>query len=290
MNSEFEKLEIFYLRSTFIKDCCEYIKSRDDYALIKNIRNLLKIDTNFNKQDLIKVKEFYEEYFKVKDVVYYPQRLPIFKYSRNKKIEELGMTSPFDVPISFYEYIRNNKGEYDKFVDSVDGGIVPYKNENIRYVKKLSLSLTKIILESYAHEIAHTQQTFLNGPDDEMIPIFIELIFSNDIDAFNLRKHLRLNNVLNNLEFIDCDNIRFPHDELLIANKYDAIKYIESTLKAFMLYFIYTNEQLSSKKVQIIDGIQECFDNKTSVREFLNRHDVKEENYKSLSLIRQYFK
>ena len=201
MNSEFEKLELFYLRSTFIKDCCEYIKSRDDYALIKNVRNLFKIDTNFNKQDLIKVKEFYNEYFKVNDVVYYPQRLPISKYFRNKKIEKIGMISPFDVPVSFYEYIRNNKGEYDKVVDSVEGGIVPYKNENIRYVKKLSLSLTKLILESYAHEIAHTQQTFLNGPDDEMIPIFMELIFSSYLNKINLRKYLRLNNILNNLEY-----------------------------------------------------------------------------------------
>ncbi len=288
MNSEFEKLELFYLRSTFIKDCCEYIKSRDDYALIKNVRNLFKIDTNFNKQDLIKVKEFYNEYFKVNDVVYYPQRLPISKYFRNKKIEKIGMISPFDVPVSFYEYIRNNKGEYDKVVDSVEGGIVPYKNENIRYVKKLSLSLTKLILESYAHEIAHTQQTFLNGPDDEMIPIFMELIFSSYLNKINLRKYLRLNNILNNLEYIDY--IRFPHDELLVANKYDAIKYTESTLKAFMLYFIYTNEQLSSKKAQIIDGIQDCFENKISVREFLNRNDIKEDNYKNLSLIRQYFK
>ena len=89
MNNEFEKLEVFYLQSTFIKDCCDYIKSRDDYSLVKNIRNLLKIDTAFNKQDLVKVKEFYENYFKVKDIVYSPQRLPMSKYFRNKKIAEL---------------------------------------------------------------------------------------------------------------------------------------------------------------------------------------------------------
>lgn len=290
MNNEFEKLEVFYLQSTFIKDCCDYIKSRDDYSLVKNIRNLLKIDTTFNKQDLIKVKEFYENYFKVKDIVYSPQRLPMSKYFRNKKIAELGMISPFDVPVNFYDYIITSTKDYDKISSSVDGGIIPYKKDNIRYVKKLSLVLTKVVLGSYIHEITHTQQTFLNSPNDEMIPIFIELIFANYFDEFNLRKYLRLNNVLNNLEFIDCDYVRFPHDELLVANKYDAIKYTESTLKAFMLYFIYTNEQLSSKKAQIIDGIQDCFDNKLSVREFLNRNDIKEDNYKSLSLIRQYFK
>ena len=288
MNNEFEKLEVFYLRSTFIKDFSSYIKSRDDYSLVKNIHNLLQIDTSFNKQDLIKVKEFYEDYFKVKDIVYYPQRLPMSKYFRNKKIDELGMISPFDIPVFFYDYVITSSKDYNKISSSVDGGIIPYKKDNIRYVKKLSLVLTKVVLSTYIHEIAHTQQTFLNSPNDEMIPIFIELMFANYFDEFNLRKYLRLNNVLNNLEFID--NVRFPHDELLVVQKNDATKYVESTLKAFMLYFIYTNEQLSSKKAQIIDGIQDCFDNKLSVKEFLNRNDIKEDNYKSLSLIRQYFK
>ena len=74
-------------------------------------------------------------------------------------------------------------------------------------------------------------------------------------------------------------NNAFPDDGLVIIQKGDAIKYAGSTLKAFMLYFIYNNEQLSSKKAQIIDGIQDCFDNKLSVREFLNRNDIKEDNY-----------
>lgn len=286
MTNEYEKLELFYIQSTFIKDFGSYIKSRDDFALIENIHNIIKLNSGFDRQDLNKIKDFYEEYFKIKNVFYYPEKLPVFKHFRDKKIKKIELISPFDVPISFYDY--DNLAIDDRASCSVEGGIIPYDSSYLRYVKKLSLTITKTILESYAHEIAHTQQTFLSGENDELFPIFIELLFANHFDRFNLRKYLRLNNVLNNLEFID--NVRFPHDELLVVQKKDAIKYAESTLKAFMLYFIYTNEQLSSKKAQIIDDIQDCFDNKLSIKEFLNRNDIKEDNYKSLSLIRQYFK
>lgn len=280
MTKEYEELALSYLNSTFCIKLIEYIKSRDDYPLFKDLYKLVKINSNASLVDFNKIKNMYNELFKINDVIYYPKNLPVFKYFRDKKIKNLKLISPFDVPINFING--------DGMACSVEGGIVPFNNKDIRYVKKLNLTLTKVVLESYAHEIAHTQQTFISGVNDEMIPIFMEIIAKDYINNDDYMIKLRFNNLLNNLEFII--NNPFPHDELLIVQKDDAIKYAESTLKAFMLYFIYNNEQLSSKKAQIIDGIQDCFNNKLSVKEFLNRNDIKEENYKNLSLIKQYFK
>ena len=280
MTKEYEELALSYLNSTFCIKLIEYIKSRDDYPLFKNLYKLIKINSDASSVDFNKIKNMYNELFNINDVIYYPKNLPVLKYFRDIKIKNLEMISPFDVPINFIN------GE--EMACSVEGGIVPYNNKNFRYVRKLNLTLTKAVLESYAHEIAHTQQTFISGVNDELIPIFMEIIARDYINNDDYMIKLRFNSLLNNLDFII--NNPFPHDELLIVQKDDAIKYTESTLKAFMLYFIYTNEQLSSKKAQIIDGIQDCFDNKLSVREFLNRNDIKEDNYKNLSLIKQYFK
>ncbi len=280
MTKEYEELALSYLNSTFCIELIKYIKSRDDYPLFKDIYKLVKINGDASSVDFNKIRSMYNELFKVNDVIYYSKNLPVFKYFRDKKIKKLEMISPFDVPINFI----NGNG----LACSVEGGIVPYNNKNIRYVRKLNLTLTKAVLESYAHEIAHTQQTFISGVNNEMIPIFMEIIARDYINSDDYIIKLRLNSLLNNLEFII--NNPFPHDELLIVQKDDAIKYAESTLKAFLLYFIYTNEQLSSKKAQIIDGIQDCFDKTLSVREFLNKFDIKENNYKNLSLIKQYFK
>lgn len=278
MTKEYEELALSYLNNTFLSTLIEYIKSNDDYLLFKD--KLIKTNIDANLVDFNKIKNMYNELFNVNDVIYFPKNLPVFKCFRDLKIKNLKMISPFDIPINFMNG--------DEMTCSVEGGIVSYNNKNFRYVRKLNLTLTKAVLESYSHEIAHTQQTFISGIDDEMIPIFMEIIARDYINSDDYMIKLRFNHLLNDLEFII--NNPFPHDELLEVQKNVAIKYIDSTLKAFMLYFIYTNEQLSSKKVQIIDGIQDCFDNKLRVREFLNRNDIKEENYKSLSLIRQYFK
>ena len=64
MNNEFEKLEVFYLQSTFIKDCCDYIKSRDDYPLFKNLYTLIKINNDASSVDFNKIKNMYFSIFK----------------------------------------------------------------------------------------------------------------------------------------------------------------------------------------------------------------------------------
>lgn len=280
MENEYKKLELYYLKSTFIDDFSNYIKSRNDYAQIINIYNIVKNEAGFNKQDLTITKRIYDEYFNLNKVLYYSKRMPILKYFRDKKIKEIEMISPFDIPINF----TNN----DIISCCVDGGIIPYKNNNIRYVKMITLSKVKLILEFYAHEIAHTQQVNCSGVNNEIIPIFMELLAANYYNRENIIIFFRINNILNNLEFIK--HTIFPHDELLVVQKNDSIKYTESALKALMLHFIFTHEQLSSKKFQIIDDIQENFNNTLSIEKLLDKYDIKEDNYKNLSLIKSYFK
>ena len=164
MNNEFEKLEVFYLQSTFIKDCCDYIKSRDDYSLVKNIRNLLKIDTTFNKQDLVKVKEFYENYFKVKDIVYYPQRLPMSKYFRNKKIAVINLIGRVDMNVLSENPFIIAKKIIEKIKNQVDIIVVDFHAE---------ATAEKIAMGNYLDgkaTIVYGTHTHVQTADEQILP------------------------------------------------------------------------------------------------------------------------
>ena len=124
MTKEYEELALSYLNSTFCIKLIEYIKSRDDYPLFKNLYKLIKINSDASSVDFNKIKNMYNELFNINDVIYYPKNLPVLKYFRDIKIKNLEMISPFDVPINFIN------GE--EMACSVEGGIVPYNNKNFR--------------------------------------------------------------------------------------------------------------------------------------------------------------
>ena len=81
-----------------------------------------------------------------------------------------------------------------------------------------------------------------------------------------------------------------PKDEIEEFNKLNTIKYIESTLIAYMLYHIYTNESLSSTKARIIDDVQSVIDGTLSIENLISKYELTDKNTKSLTLFKSYFK
>lgn len=252
------------------------IFSNNKYIYINNT------DINFN---IIKkeVKTIFDKYFQLKKVIYYPQKishLPIIKQIQINDIKKnYNLISPFDIDIKEshsrnYIYVKN----------------IIINNKKYTITNAINLEKRNTIREIYAHEITHTQieckkNNYIN---DEFIPIFMERFIG---DKFN-NNHIiytRLYYLYKDLSNLISNNYYYD-DEFYMYKTIDSIKYIESTLKAYYLYFLYQNEPSSSNKANIIDNINYIFNDTISMDEFLNKYNIYNNNYKDLTIIKKLIK
>lgn len=159
---------------------------------------------------------------------------------------------------------------------------------DIQVIHSINFTPSNIMSAIYAHEITHTQYQSKEFIYDEILPIFVEKFINGLIDNNKNIFYARINNLLGCLKEINKNP--FPHDEIEEFNKLNTIKYIESTLKAYMLYHIYTNEPLSSTKTRIIDDIQSVIDSALSIEDLISKYELTDKNTKSLSLFKNYIK
>lgn len=258
----------------------DYLNALVELPKIKNIETSITKETTPN---LDKVKEMYQNLFKVKEVYYYPNKTSIFKINRIKTYNKLELTSPFDIPIT-YNYPN------DLFKNSVEFNIPLQKLGNIPVVKSITLTPSSITDAIYIHELTHTQYNPKdNSIYSELLPIFMEKYTEDYLNKNKNMFYLRINDLHNNISKL-LKMKYFCDDELSEHIKYDAIKYIESTLQAYMLYHIYKNEPLTSLKAKIIDDIQSVINETITINDLLNKHDITSENSKKLTLFKSYFK
>ena len=258
----------------------DYLNALVELPKIKNIETSITKETTPN---LDKVKEMYQNLFKVKEVYYYPNKTSIFKINRIKTYNKLELTSPFDIPIT-YNYPN------DLFKNSVEFNIPLQKLGNIPVVKSITLTPSSITDAIYIHELTHTQYNPKdNSIYSELLPIFMEKYTEDYLNKNKNMFYLRINDLHNNISKL-LKMKYFCDDELSEHIKYDAIKYVESTLQAYMLYHIYKNEPLTSLKAKIIDDIQSVINETITINDLLNKHDITSENSKKLTLFKSYFK
>lgn len=258
----------------------DYLNTLVELPKIKNIESSITKETTPN---LDKVKEMYQNLFKVKEVYYYPNKPSIFKINRIKTYNKLELISPFDIPIT-YNYPN------DLFKNSVEFNIPLQKLGNIPVVKSITLTPSSITDAIYIHELTHTQYNPQeNSIYSELLPIFMEKYTEDYLNKNKNMFYLRINDLHNNISKL-LKMKYFCDDELSEHIKYDAIKYIESTLQAYMLYHIYKNEPLSSLKARIIDDIQSVINETITINDLLVKHDITSENSKKLTLFKSYFK
>lgn len=261
--------------------------------LNKNIMDLItdeKIFTNPTTYDFKKIKEnainFYEQYFKLHDI-YYTESLPkcrilkpYINYKLNKIYTNNQKINPFDLPVYFEEDFNDSCVKHYKY------------NQNIDIFKNIvlpKLDNTSLMSEIYIHEISHTQIPpqdihTLSNLNDELFSIFNELLYSTNHNNGKMIL-LRLNNLLkliNKFKELQCSNLYGYLNKL--------ITYIESTLKAIMLLYLYDTETNTSTKARIIDDIQSIMDCQLSINEFLSKYDINERDYKSTKFIKHYVK
>lgn len=282
LSEEEQKILYNYYIDEELANIINFINNRDDLENIKNAIINAKKGFNFDitKLKLENVKNILNEYFNIKKVLYYPNTPSRFKFLRKKSYENLSPISPFDIPITYIPC--------EELKCSVIRSIPMQKLGNIQVIQSINFTPSNIMATIYAHEITHTQYQSKEFIYDEILPIFVEELINSLTDNNKNIFYTRINNLLECLKEINKNP--FPQDEIEEFNKLNTIKYIESTLIAYMLYHIYTNESLSSTKARIIDDVQSVIDGTLSIENLISKYELTDKNTKSLTLFKSYFK
>ena len=282
LSEEEQKILYNYYIDEELANIINFINNRDDLENIKNAIINAKKGFNFDitKLKLENVKNILNEYFNIKKVLYYPITPSRFKFLRQKTYQKLTPLSPFDIPITYIPC--------EELKCSVIRSIPMQKLGNIQVIQSINFTPSNIMATIYAHEITHTQYQSKEFIYDEILPIFVEELINSLTDNNKNMFYARINNLLECLKEINKNP--FPQDEIEEFNKLNAIKYIESTLIAYMLYHIYTNESLSSTKARIIDDVQSVIDGTLSIENLISKYELTDKNTKSLTLFKSYFK
>lgn len=282
LSEEEQKILYNYYIDEELTNIINFINNRDDLENIKNAIINAKKGFNFDitKLKLENVKNILNEYFNIKKVLYYPTTPSRFKFLRKKSYENLSPMSPFDIPITYIPC--------EELKCSVIRSIPMQKLGNIQVIQSINFTPSNIMATIYAHEITHTQYQSKEFIYDEILPIFVEELINSLTDNNKNMFYARINNLLECLKEINKNP--FPQDEIEEFNKLNTIKYIESTLIAYMLYHIYTNESLSSTKARIIDDVQSVIYGTLSIENLISKYELTDKNTKILTLFKSYFK
>lgn len=283
LSEEEQKILYNYYIDEELTNIINFINNRDDLENIKNAIINAKKGFNFDITNLKleNVKNILNEYFNIKKVLYYPITPSRFKFLRQKTYQKLTPLSPFDIPITYIPC--------EELKCSVIRSIPMQKLGNIQVIQSINFTPSNIMATIYAHEITHTQYQSKEFIYDEILPIFVEELINSLTDNNKNMFYARINNLLECLKEINKNPFP-PKDEIEEFNKLNTIKYIESTLIAYMLYHIYTNESLSSTKARIIDDVQSVIDGTLSIENLISKYELTDKNTKSLTLFKSYFK
>lgn len=255
----------FQEKKNYLEDNCTYnnclkmVKSTDIIMLpyrkkakIKKIVNEVREHSEFIfddiDQDVIWMSNRkYKKHFST-----YDNDLIIKKYSKVKNI--------FDVPVKAGSkscVIYNNHISDDPFI--------PITINNI-FLSRFSTDV------DYLHEISHilvgrNRGIVENYLHNEFVPIFLELLYSNNKDKKLLLEETmasRINNMKNSLEY------NFPRDSYL-ATKRD--KYLISGLFAFNAFNQYQNFNVEQKQ-DMLNSLKEVLNGESTVESFLTIYEI----------------
>lgn len=213
----------------------------------------------------------------------------------NKNLESI---NPYSIPIKFEE---GKSFEVSAMIASIPVEYAYYYNPDIKFenlsIRSITLGedLNLLTVPIYTHEIMHTQledrRLYTNDYQNiEIIPIFVELLIANYLDAkiIDKLKMLRLNDFLsylisindyfkkNNKRKEEVDNVRYS-------------SYVNSISKAMELFDNYINASCFYKR-KIIYGVQDVLDGKITIEELLEQNKIGKTPGKRLEIVKKWTK
>ena len=254
--------------------------------------DLIGPDWKFNYKKLINIsRNFYKSLFNLNKIKYLDEDVvnEIKELNQNglmndeirQEIEECSLSlSPFDLPLN---------------EDDNTGVRAIYLNDKYYF---LSVNLANIykrnVIPAYIHEIAHTQLmskkgSILNFKNQEVIPIFLELLASANIDdgkLLNDSVKIRLRELASGMKLLKYKSNCNMFDK---ENILKSCSNIESTLVALDLFDLYCNSSISTQK-EILSNIENIFEGKQATELVLDNYDINYELSKKKNLFRKYIK
>lgn len=288
--------------------CCKKL-GLEDKIILKYLKTVdfdrkLILDELY-LDELIDITKYYvSRYFNIHDVMREKKELPfdMEKVNENRILLEwnknLESINPYSIPIKFEE---GKSFEVSAMIASIPVEYAYYYNPDIKFenlsIKSITLGedLNLLTVPIYTHEIMHTQledrRLYTNDYQNiEIIPIFVELLIANYLDAkiIDKLKMLRLNDFLsylisindyfkkNNKRKEEVDNVRYS-------------SYVNSISKAMELFDNYINASCSYKR-KIIYGIQDVLDGKITIEELLEQNKIGKTPGKRLAIVKKWTK
>ena len=288
--------------------CCKKL-GLEDKIILKYLKTVdfdrkLILDELYLDELIDITKYCVSRYFNIHDVMREKKELPfdMEKVNENRILLEwnknLESINPYSIPIKFEE---GKSFEVSAMIASIPVEYAYYYNPDIKFenlsIKSITLGedLNLLTVPIYTHEIMHTQledrRLYTNDYQNiEIIPIFVELLIANYLDAkiIDKLKMLRLNDFLsylisindyfkkNNKRKEEVDNVRYS-------------SYVNSISKAMELFDNYINASCSDKR-KIIYGIQDVLDGKITIEELLEQNKIGKTPGKRLAIVKKWTK
>ena len=288
--------------------CCKKL-GLEDKIILKYLKTVdfdrkLILDELYLDELIDITKYCVSRYFNIHDVMREKKELPFdmekvnenrILFEWNKNLESI---NPYSIPIKFEE---GKSFEVSAMIASIPIEYAYYYNPDIKFenlsIKSITLGedLNLLTVPIYTHEIMHTQledrRLYTNDYQNiEIIPIFVELLIANYLDAkiIDKLKMLRLNDFLSYLISINdyfkknnkrkekVDNVRYS-------------SYVNSISKAMELFDNYINASCSYKR-KIIYGIQDVLDGKITIEELLEQNKIGKTPGKRLAIVKKWTK
>ena len=288
--------------------CCKKL-GLEDKIILKYLKTVdfdrkLILDELYLDELIDITKYCVSRYFNIHDVMREKKELPfdMEKVNENRILLEwnknLESINPYSIPIKFEE---GKSFEVSAMIASIPIEYAYYYNPDIKFenlsIKSITLGedLNLLTVPIYTHEIMHTQledrRLYTNDYQNiEIIPIFVEMLIANYLDAkiIDKLKMLRLNDFLsylisindyfkkNNKRKEEVDNVRYS-------------SYVNSISKAMELFDNYINASCSYKR-KIIYGIQDVLDGKITIEELLEQNKIGKTPGKRLAIVKKWTK
>lgn len=288
--------------------CCKKL-GLEDKIILKYLKTVdfdrkLILDGLYLDELIDITKYCVSRYFNIHDVMREKKELPfdMEKVNENRILLEwnknLESINPYSIPIKFEE---GKSFEVSAMIASIPIEYAYYYNPDIKFenlsIKSITLGedLNLLTVPIYTHEIMHTQledrRLYTNDYQNiEIIPIFVEMLIANYLDAkiIDKLKMLRLNDFLsylisindyfkkNNKRKEEVDNVRYS-------------SYVNSISKAMELFDNYINASCSYKR-KIIYGIQDVLDGKITIEELLEQNKIGKTPGKRLAIVKKWTK
>ncbi len=192
--------------------------------------------------------------------------------------KQLRKIDPYQLPILIDENSDYRHGKINEICPNSQNKklfkIIHLANENI-VLGKTTTNCTGSII---THEITHSQINYHKGNvksyyNQEVLSIFLQLVHNlekseKDLEIDKFFRLLEIEEAVRELTaYHESENFKITDD------LFNTTKYLESTLKAFLLFEVYLESSNKIKK-DILSYIQKIFDGKKSLEELLAKYNI----------------